>query len=187
MIQFNELQLDTATDTLIVDVAVKTLSYYSNVYIKAIHITTEEYYATSVPAIKIYTHVVEEGEQLKTLRLEIQKSELTVEDLNHLFFVYVETVGQPSPDVPCGADNSLVVGFTYNRKPLYDKALCFISKLDDKCAINKDFLNFMLKVDALEYAFKTSDFTEAIYYFQKFFATKTPGSTVPNITCNCHG
>ena len=43
MIQFNELQLDTATDTLIVDVAVKTLSYYSNVYIKAIHITTEEY------------------------------------------------------------------------------------------------------------------------------------------------
>ena len=62
MIQFNELQLDTATDTLIVDVAVKTLSYYSNVYIKAIHITTEEYYATGVPAIKIYTHEVEEGE-----------------------------------------------------------------------------------------------------------------------------
>ena len=62
MIQFNELQLDTATDTLIVDVAVKTLSYYSDVYIKAIHITTENHYTTGVPDIKIYTHVVEDGE-----------------------------------------------------------------------------------------------------------------------------
>ena len=187
MIQFNELQLDTATDTLIVDVAVKTLSYYSNVYIKAIHITTEDYYTAGIPDIKIYTHVVENGEELKTLRLEIKKSELTVADLNHLFFVYVETVGTPSPDAPCGADSSLVVGFTYNRQPLYDKALCFISKLDDKCTIHKDFLDFMLKVDALEYAFKTSDFTEAIYYFKKFFATKTPCSTVTNLNCNCHG
>ena len=31
MIQFNELQLDTATDTLIVDVAVKTLSYADDI------------------------------------------------------------------------------------------------------------------------------------------------------------
>ena len=45
----------------------------------------------------------------------------------------------------------------------------------------------MLKVDALEYAFKTSDFTEAIYYFKKFFSTKTSCSTVPNLTCSCHG
>ena len=115
MIQFNELQLDTATDTLIVDAAVKTLSYYSDVYIKAIHITTEDYYTTGIPTTKIYTHVVEEGENLKTLRLEIKKSELIVDDLNHLFFVYVETVGTPSSDAPCGADSSLVVGFTYNR------------------------------------------------------------------------
>ena len=93
----------------------------------------------------------------------------------------------PSSNAPCGADSSLVVGFTYNRQPLYDKALCFISCLDDKCTIHKDFLDFMLKVDALEYAFKTSDFTEAIYYFKKFFSTKTPCSTVPNLTCNCHG
>ena len=89
MIQFNELQLDTATDTLIVDAAVKTLSYYSDVYIKAIHITTEDYYTTGIPTTKIYTHVVEEGENLKTLRLEIKKSELIVDDLNHLFFFFV--------------------------------------------------------------------------------------------------
>ena len=62
MIQFNELQLDTATDTLIVDVAVKTLSYYSDVYIKAIHITTEDYYTAGIPDIKIYTHALGNGE-----------------------------------------------------------------------------------------------------------------------------
>jgi hypothetical protein len=187
MTQFNELVFNTEAKTLIVDTSVQNLSYFADVYIKAIYITTEEFSSTGIPAIKVYTHTVEEGANLTNVRLEITSSELLVDNLNHLFFVYVETIGNPSAETPCGADTSINVGVIYDRKPLYDRTLCFINKLDDKCSVSKEFMDFILKMNALEYAFKTKDYSEAIYYFNKFFATKQACTTNPTITCNCHG
>lgn len=192
MVKFNELEIKTASNCFVIDAAVKELACYADVFIKAVYIATEDNYTKGIPTSVVYSQQFEAsvdptGTLPKAIRLELKDTDLLINSFDHILFVYVETVGVPTIDVPCGEDNIVTVGMAFDKQPLYNKSMCFITKLDVQCDIPKDFLDYMLKVQAIEFAFKTNNFEEAIYYYKSFFQKKTVRTYCPTPKCSCNG
>ena len=60
MIQFNKLQINREGTKLTIDIAVKDLEYYNNVYIDSISIDTQDTFVNSGPSKKPkYTKILE--------------------------------------------------------------------------------------------------------------------------------
>lgn len=121
----------------------------------------------------------------KSTRLEIDLNELLVASPNNLYFVYVQTIGNPSADTPCGLDNQTTLGITTYYYPLYQKAISYVKQLNDTCNIPKDFINFILQYKAFQLSIKAGHYIESIKYWNKLY------SSINNINitskCNCHG
>ena len=91
MIEFKELRVTPDGKTLIIDAAVKDLSYYDNVYIKSVTIDTQDTYSESGSSTNPLFHyevasVSEENK--KRIRLELNSSVLG-DITGNMFFVYV--------------------------------------------------------------------------------------------------
>ena len=88
---------------------------------------------------------------------------------DNMFFVYVKTVGNPSPDTPCGEDNSITLGVTLYIYNILQSFLCSLKELDNKCTIPKLFIDNYLRFKALQLSISTNHYTDAIKYYNKFF------------------
>lgn len=183
MIQFNNLKITSDGKSLIVDAAVKDLEYYTDVYIDSVLIDTQDTFVDSGPSSKAIIKTIE-GDN-KSISLELGIEDL-ISNLNeNLFFVYIKTKGTPAADTPCGMDNSITLGVTFNFYPKYQYGFNFIKELSNTCIIPKNFINFILQYKAFELAVKTGNYTEAIKYWNKFFMNIKSDVTTTN--CNCYG
>lgn len=171
MIHFNELRITPDGQNLIIDVSVLGESYYQNVYIDNIVIDTQDTYVGTGPSSKpVYSYSVPSDSQLKHLRLNLDSIDLGT--LNGLFFVYVRTKGTPAADTPCGMDNITTMGTVTNVYPFYQKAMNYIGEVASNCAVPQDFIDYILKLKALELAVRTGNYPDAIKYYNKFFNGK---------------
>ena len=118
MVQFNELGITPDGQKLIINVSVKDLEYYTNVYLDTIQIDTQDTFVESGPSNKVaYTEVIEGN--TKSVRLELETGDLSPTLNDNLFFVYIRTKGTPAANTPCGMDIITPLGVVYNLYPLY--------------------------------------------------------------------
>ena len=92
MIEFKELRVTPDGKTLIIDAAVKDLSYYDNVYIKSVTVDTQDTYSESGSSTNPLFHyevasVSEENK--KRIRLELNSSVLGKPITANTFLVYI--------------------------------------------------------------------------------------------------
>lgn len=167
MIQFNELRISPDSQHLIIDVSVKDESYYDKVYIDSIVIDNQDTYIGGYPSSNpLYSALTSFESTKKSLRLELSTSDLP---LDGLLFVYVRAKGTPSPDTPCGKDNITTLGTVTNMYPFYQQAMDYIGELGNTCSIPKNFIDYILRLKALELSIKTGNYTDAIKFYNKFF------------------
>lgn len=214
MIQFNELRITPDGNNLIIDVSVKDIEYYSNVFIDSIVIDNQDTFKLGGPSSKpIYTHTVEESflkiysdtqdnipikfeddyanallsnyGKVKNVRLVLSTKDFigNIEDLSsNLFFVYINTKGEPAIDTPCGMDNILTMGIVYNKNMLYTTSMLYLRELESSCIVPKNLIDYILKMKALELSLKTGNYIQSIKYWNRFFKNKL---SINPVNCNC--
>ena len=187
MIEFKELRVTPDGKTLIIDVAVKDLSYYDNVYIKSVTVDTQDTYSESGSSTNPLFHyevssVSEENK--KRIRLELNNTVLG-DITGNMFFVYITVKGTPAADTPCGLDNVTTLGVTADLYPFYKSSINHMKELENECEPSKNFIDSLLKFKAFELSIRTGHYTQAIKYWNKFF--KEVKSNTVNTICRCHG
>lgn len=190
MIHFNELKISADGKYLVIDASVLSESYYQNVYIDSIIIDNQDTYTSAGPSNNpVYSYKVPEViskltkkvRNQKHVRLELTKTDLK---LDGLLFVYVRTKGVPSADTPCGMDNITTLGTVSNMYPFYQQAMNYIGELAQDCSIPQNFIDYILRLKALELSVRTGNYTEAINYYNKFFSGKAK-SPIRKGGCGC--
>lgn len=213
MVDFNELRVSPDRKNLIIDVSIRDLSYYENVYIDSIIIDTQDTYIPSGPSNSpIFTYEVvsnvtpvyslpdcgcgqvqdyidkencfeTSNNEEKRVRLELDNTALDNHLKGNLFFVYVITKGTPSSDTPCNMDNTINLGVTADTYPIYTNMLNSLKELES-CETPKLFTDAFLRFKAFELSIKTGQYSQIINYWNKYFKSLD----IPNNTnCSCNG
>lgn len=212
MIEFKELRITSDGKKLIIDAAVKNLSYYTNIFIDTVIIDTQDTYVATGPSTNpIFTYEVttndsivsstndldipiqtgedkeivyvnEEGGE-KRIRLELNSTVLKVDLSTTLFFVYIVAKGTPTIDTPCGMDNQTTLGVVANLYPFYRSIIGCMKEIESDCDIPKTFIDKLLRFKALELCIKTGYYTQAIKYWNKFFR-KIKSTAATKCKCN---
>lgn len=180
MIHFNELKISADAQHLIIDVSVRSESYYKDVYIDSIVIDNQDTYVGTGPSSNpVYSYSVPDSVSKLTkktysrkhVRLDLNPADLG--SLDGLFFVYVRAKGIPSADTPCGMDNITTLGTVCNMYPFYQQAMNYIKEIANNCSAPQNFTDYILKLKGLELAVRTGNYPDAIKYYNKFFSGKS--------------
>ena len=185
MITFNELKITPDGEKLIIDISVKDLEYYTDVYLDAIFIDTQNTFIETDPSPSAFVMPIEDD--LKSYRIELRGEDISYSLNDNIFFVRVKTRGTPAINTPCGMDNIITLGIAINFYPLYQQAISYIKELSDTCTTPKNFINFMLQYKAFQLAIKTGHYTEAIKYWKKLHSSQTIKDTTVTNNCGCYG
>lgn len=129
--------------------------------------------------------LTEGSQQTRYIRMELSEKELGIPLTGSMLFVYVITKGYPSPDTPCGYDNSKAMGVVVNLYPYYQGMMNGVKEINDNCSVPKYFINNILRFKAVELSIKTGNYIQAIKYWKQFFS----GSKVRTVqrNCGCYG
>ena len=160
MVQFNELKITPDGQRLIIDVSVKDLEYYTNVYLDTVQIDTQDTFVESGPSSEVVYSKTIEG-NTKSVRLELGIGDLLPSLNDNLFFVYVKTKGTPATNTPCGMDNIYTLGITLNTCFIYNSIMQSVKEVAKDCDIPKNFIDSYLRFKAFEICINTEHYTEA--------------------------
>lgn len=207
MIVFKQLNITHDSKYLIIDAAIEDSEYFDKVYIHKVCIDNQDTYSsTNRPSDKVkWEHEFGDNDELynitkccsstikskgtpkvKHIRIQLSTKDLINYGINldkDMLFVYIIAEGYPSPDCPCGYDNSITLGVVANLYPYYLRTMNNIRELGDTCTIPKGFINDILQFKAIELSIKTGNYLQAINYWKKFFNN----SIVRTYKCNCNG
>lgn len=187
MVQFNELKIVQNNKCFIIDVSIKPLTIYSDVYIDSIVIDTQDTYVENGPSNNpIYKYTVDKdtnSKEAKHTRLILSDKDIDLS--NNLLFVYVIATGTPAPSTPCGMDNSISIMPIFNTNIIYQQSMKYIRSIESNCDIPKQFIDYILRIKALELALNTGNYLLAIKYWNKFFKNIFTQESIN--TCNCYG
>lgn len=187
MVQFNELKIAQNNKCFIIDVSIKPLTIYSDVYIDSIVIDTQDTYTENGPSNNpIYKYTVDKdtnSKEAKHTRLILSDKDIDLS--NNLLFVYVIATGTPAPSTPCGMDNSISIMPIFNTNIIYQQSMKYIRSIESNCDIPKQFIDYILRIKALELALNAGNYLLAIKYWNKFFKNIFTQESIN--TCNCYG
>ena len=122
-------------------------------------------------------------QQMKNVRLELSIQDLKVSPCSTMFFVYVITTGEPSADAPKSTVSPQIMGTVTNLYPYYQSMMKSVKELINECKIPKNFIDFSLRLKALELCIRTGNYPQAIVYWNKFFKGKMSKPVVTNCSC----
>lgn len=193
MIQFNELRI--VDGRLIIDISVRDLACYTNVYIGSLKLDNQNTFSLNGPSDGAYDIPASEihwgDEDHKTAHIELTQKTLidgtsNISLDNDLIFVYaiVSDDSIPAPDTPCGMDREWSVGAAANLTKLYNRGISYIKELANSCEIPAGFADFILKYKAFVLSLRACDFQQAIKFWNKFFGKDTK---IVTRGCGCHG
>lgn len=171
MIKYNNLKVESGY--LYIDIEVENETYFKDVLIKGVRIDTSMTYGTTVP----YDTV----NQTAGTKLTVKKN--VSESTSQLFFITPIIQGNPSPDTPCNKDINNI-GVVYDSRIVLNKGMVYLKELSSSCVTPKGFIDFILKIKALDMSIRTCNYNEAIKYWDMLKKTSV-GATVNN--CRCHG
>lgn len=182
MVVFEQCRIDDEGTKLILDVSIENLSYYDNVYISDIIITTEEGFTSKTDILRNKPEIPDNCKRLRTC---ISASDMIGTDFNkHIYFVYIIVKGYPAPNTPCGMDNDTYMCVAVNMRPIYNKAMGYIRELKSSCDIPKGFIDMILRLKAFQLSLRTGNYPVAIEQWETFFKDRVSVSSSKN--CGCH-
>lgn len=185
MVQFDEVKFNK-DGNLVIKVHIPDETYYQNVYIDSVKIDTQETFSSDGPSTTpVYTYSVEETEEVKTLTLEVSHYDILSKIDGTLFFVWVSTKGTPGSDVPCGKDATQVVRPVIDDRYMCKMFLPLIKSLQCNCTDNAEFINLMLKAKAVQYCLVAEHYSEAIDFWNEYFADIKRVKNIKSCGCGC--
>ena len=199
MIIFDQLRISDDGKKLFLDAHVNTNTEYDDVYIDEITIfRDDEIIDTSMPPVskciyrevELQTKSVNRVLTLDDFRGFINTNELSqMNDLSHnIFFVYIDTDGEPDSSVSCADAATPVVGTTYNTSTVYQNGMNFVKELANDCSIPNGFINFILNNEALKASLGTGHFVASRGYYKTLLGLSGgSNSTITSKPCGCHG
>lgn len=192
----DQLRISDDGTKMLIDGHVNSSAAYANIYLKTLTITTQDSISESTYAPPsegyVYQYDFEQGEKEFSMSLipfnfNEHFSKSTFSD--DLFFVFIETVGEPLDTVPCGHDSPYTIGVTFDTALLYQSAMSYTKQLADSCEVSQGFANFILLWSAFKASVETEHWVSAIDFWKMLFE-KTPYSSLSYSTgrrCGCHG
>jgi hypothetical protein len=190
MIQFNELRISPDSKYLIVDVSIKediAFNDYNISEIRIYQVNNDKSLFDNVVYDKIITDesiavyingdsnvLVNEDETVyiengvKRIRLKLSQEDLNTSLSNSLFMVQIKAASKkPALLVP---DARLeAAGVVIDLYPYYKDVIKYIKDFDCSCE-NKNLIDSILKLKALELSAKTGRFEQVAYYWFKYFS-----------------
>lgn len=199
MIQFNELRLSPDKNSLIIDMAVRNLSAYKNMYISSVHL---EYYknlnASGYPsnkAIEVYSHPESEGaEGIRRYRAVVPVARLSKETfgtdtfVNGLFYVFVACDGALSAEamIDCGMDSARDMGIVLDWQSVYSRCMSDIrayNSVCNPCDRSLDVIEHTIIIwNAIQLAVRSCDWTMLNKLWPRFIGAESAYTT----ECGCH-
>lgn len=123
------------------------------------------------------------GKAPRRVRFKLSYKDLGLKDLNdNIFFVYIIAAGVPAAGTPCTMDKEYVMGAAFNLRPIYNAGMGFIKELRRRCDVPRGFIDFILRLKALEVALKTGNYTAAFDIWRRYFKDRT---VVSSTDCGC--
>lgn len=195
MIQFSELRISTDRRKLYVGCEVENFDIYSGVYIKSIYV---EYYknrlasgSPSEDAVCIYDNANDDY-SVKSAYATLTAAELP-ESLEissfakGLFYVYVicDVHGTSLATADCGWDAMTTVGIVADWEKVWAEGMHYIDEVAracGKCTIKDDFIDFILRWEALKLAMIVCDYETVDRLWDGLFGD---GSGVAYRGCGC--
>ena len=177
MIRFNELRITPDRKHLIIDVQVKELDYYQDVFLDTIIIDTQKTFISTGPSSR----------PLMTIncgRVKHYRDFIDIDSIaDNIFFVYVISTGEPLENTPCGLTESMILGVTYDKYPMYMQGMNLLNQLQG-CEPAGDLIDYILTNKAFDISLQTGNYTKAIEYWNSFFDEKEKSVSYK---CGCHG
>jgi hypothetical protein len=209
MVLFDQLRISDDGKRMYINVRVNGASFFKNVYIESITITTADKVsetAIDLPTDFIYQETfegnVKEVNLVLTCNDFLKRWEDTVgamkfsqaEMSKNLFFVYVkcnmEGMAPSDPCVPCRFDEEITLGVVFDEALLYQKVMCYIRYLADNCTVPREFTDFILLWNAFKASVETEHYISAIDFYKKLFGKADSICSAGISTgsnCGCHG
>jgi hypothetical protein len=187
MIKFNELRITPNNENLIIDVSIEDADYYQNVVLDSIIIDTQDTYVENGPSSKAVFCFTIDDYSKKRVKLILKPEDLGVPIAGNIFFVYAISSGEPLSDTPCELRNSRIVGTAINLYPIYKHSMLYTRELGDTCNVPKNFVDYILKIKALDLSLKTGNYQEAIRYWNRLFKNLYYTNNVEFSNCGCYG
>lgn len=201
MIVFNELRIDSDKN-LIIDVSVldNTNDPQSEISIDELRIgygsntKVDNYDASGIRTLAANYRIDGNENTIRGFRTEIDLTSSTT-TTNHpdaatsIIYVYV------SVDVPNNiavnisdcSDPTYIEGYAYDRCMLMNKVFDYIKSTDNICNNIDDYANYIVKINGLQLAVESGNFTLANTYWNKFFANNASNVGLTfNRGCGCH-
>ena len=87
-----------------------------------------------------------------------------------MYYVYIQTVGEPATDTPCCCFKDLTIGCAINHCPVYHLLLKLICAFEDRCMVAEDkILDIYLKKQLITQAVDVSDYVMANKIFRELY------------------
>lgn len=182
IVKFDEVRIDQECGTLTIEVSIPNEEYFEDVYIKDFLIDNQDTYVGNgypscnpiFPKVeanlellsKVYNIKADSFDKPKRVKIVLTSKDI---DLKGILFIYVRVEGMPKPNTPCGKDGITSMHTVTNLYPFYQQGMNFVKELSDNCSVPSDFIDWYLRVKAMQLSIHTGNYTEAIKYYNKFF------------------
>lgn len=164
----SQIIADYINDKISLIIKVEEKSYLENVYIKRVLIDTIDTVSSIGPSRKAVSIVV--GNNKKEVVLNTEDINLSIKDVP--LFIYVEPSIVPV-DAPCGEDKAYeYIGYTFNRKPIYDSFICALNNITD-CKFPTSLATKYLKYKALDIALENMQLDKVAKLYKNYFTNNT--------------
>ena len=178
MTTFNEAYIVNDPKTLVIDVQVDNKDYFKDVYLDSIIIDTNTTYNPQGPSTKPFKCIQIEGNKKR------YKEVIDIDALpNRMYFIYVLTRGEASPETPCGLKNKCAVCVVYDPTNLYKQGMKQITS--NGCSPSLQFLDYIIKEEAFNIALEGGHYVKAIEYWEELNNSNNHYNIVK--PCGCHG
>lgn len=195
MIIFEQLRISDDGKRLYINLHVNNADYFQNIYLDSLVITTADKVSETSPHLPsedyIYKKEFTDNEREANLVLQpVDMNEKFAKSnfSSDLLFVFVKIKGTPDPCTPCGLDEEITLGVTFDENLLYRKVMQYTKSLADDCTIPVGFIDFILLWNAFKASIETEHYIPAIKYYNMLFEKSNTIASYEMIKpCGCHG
>lgn len=199
MIVFNELRIDSDKN-LIIDASVLDITDDPNDYIHIDHVYigvgSNQELIDLIDTPNIDKRYNSDG-YVRGIRVVLDLTDDAVQilldkvgkDLTKFLYYIQVTVDTTNPVVVLSdcTVNTEIEGYTYDKCLLINKVFDYIKSTDDICNNIDDYANYIVKINGLQLAVESGNFTLANTYWNKFFANNDSNiGLISNTGCGCH-
>ena len=196
VVKFNKVYLNPTCKQLILSVEIPDETWLENVYLDTIYITNIN--PADIDEATIDEEIGVAGEGYKEV-IEGTKKQITqaidytlLHDVNldKLIYVGVKIKGgidYSDPHACCHDDRLVFWATAFDPIPIYNQGMNYIKELSQNCETPKNFIDFILRQQAFEYALKTGNYPKAEDLYNNYLKNgiKAGNSITYKSGCGC--